>query len=526
MTLNEIMVIAMFAGVCGALMLGFPVAFTLAGASLVFGVIGYFFDIFSTSFFGVFPNRIFGVMTNEVLIAVPLFVYMGVMLERSKVAEELLDTMGTLFGAMRGGLGVSVCVVGALLAASTGIVGATVVTMGLLSLPTMLRRGYNPSLACGVISASGTLGQIIPPSIVLVVLGDQISNAYQEAQRSLGNYSPDPVSVGDLFAGALLPGMALVGMYVLYIVIKAWLDPASAPPIPREELMVGGEHNLTRRVFHVLIAPIVLIVAVLGSILGGVATPTEAAAVGAIGATLLGGHRLASDKGLPIYTAALSLIVILILVSMMDLRISRSEITGPEWGGILIAGLSCLGLAWGLLVSFLRVHRNGTLTEVNTSTVRISAMVFGIVIGAQLFSLVFRGLGGDEMVHELLSSIPGGVFGAMLVVMIVMFIMGFFLDFIEITFVVVPIVAPVLLQLDLHPVWLGIMIAINLQTSFLTPPFGFALFYLRGVAPAEVTTGMIYRGIIPFVSIQLLALVLLASFPQLATWLPSIIYGP
>lgn len=525
MTPNEIMVAVMVIGVCGSLMLGFPVAFTLAGASMVFGLVGYYFDIFSLAFFGVLPNRIFGVMTNEVLIAVPLFVFMGVMLERSKVAEELLDTMGALFGAMRGGLGISVCVVGALLAASTGIVGATVVTMGLLSLPTMLRRGYDPKLATGVIAASGTLGQIIPPSIVLVVLGDQISNAHQEAQRSLGNWSPDPVSVGDLFAGALIPGLTLVALYALYTGVICWLKPEFGPSIPREELMDGVDGSLFKRVLQAMVAPAVLIVAVLGSILAGIATPTEAAAVGAIGATLLGGHRLGPDNPAPVYAAGLSLVLLLFLVGNFDLRVARDVITGVEWAAICAAGIACAGVAWGLLVCFLRVFGDGTLQQVNQQTIRISAMVFGIVIGAQLFSLVFRGFGGDEIVHEILSEMPGGTIGAVFVVMLVMFILGFFLDFIEITFVVVPIVAPILLMMDLNPVWLGIMIAINLQTSFLTPPFGFALFYLRGVAPKEVTTGMIYRGVIPFVMIQILMLVILSIFPQLATWLPSVIYG-
>ncbi len=523
---QEIMVTLMVVGVCGTLMLGFPVAFSLAGASMIFGLIGYYFDVFSLSFFGVLPNRIFGIMTNEVLIAVPLFVYMGVMLERSKVAEELLDTMGALFGSMRGGLGISVCVVGALLAASTGIVGATVVTMGLLSLPTMLRRGYDPRLATGVIAASGTLGQIIPPSIVLVVLGDQISNAYQEAQRSLGNFSPDPVSVGDLFAGALIPGLVLVGLYILYTAGLCLVRPGAGPAIPTEELLEGSDQSLTARVLHALVAPCVLIVAVLGSILVGVATPTEAAAVGAVGATLLGGHRLVPQRGLAIYTAGLSLVGLLILTANFDLRVARDEIGTADRIAIWVAGLLCVGLAWGLIVSLIRVFRDGTLVEVNRATVRISAMVFGIVIGAQLFSLVFRGFGGDDIVHELLTGLPGGAFGAMFFVMLAMFILGFFLDFIEITFVVVPIVAPVLLQMDLNPVWLGVMIAVNLQTSFLTPPFGFALFYLRGVAPAEVTTGMIYAGIIPFVAIQVFALFLLAMMPEMATWLPSVMFGP
>jgi len=525
MTLGQGLDLAMFITLCAFLMSGFPVAFTLAGTSLLFAGIGVALGAFDASFLGFFPNRIYGVMTNEVLIAVPLFVFMGVMLERSKVAEELLDTMGRLFGPLRGGLGISVCVVGALLAASTGIVGATVVTMGLLSLPTMLRRGYNPALACGTISASGTLGQIIPPSIVLVVLGDQISNAYQEAQRLLGNFAPEPVSVGDLFAGAMIPGFALVGMYILYQVLIAWLHPEGSPAIPAEELDAGGSEGLALRLMQALVAPIVLIVAVLGSILAGVATPTEAAAVGAIGATLLGGLRLDPTRGTPIYAAAAGLIGILLLTGFLDLRVGRKEMPTGDMLGIVVAGLCCLGLTWGLLVSLMRTYRTDTLREVMRATTRVTSMVFIIVIGAQLFSLVFRGFGGDDMVHDFLMSLPGGTFGAMLTVMALMFIMGFFLDFIEITFVVVPIVAPILLQMDLNPVWLGIMIAVNLQTSFLTPPFGFALFYLRGVAPPEVTTGQIYRGVIPFVGIQLIGLLLLAVFPAMATWLPKLIFG-
>jgi tripartite ATP-independent transporter DctM subunit len=519
--LGEALDLAMFLGLCGLILIGFPVAFTLAGTALIFAGIGMALGVFDVSYFGFFPNRIYGVMTNEVLIAVPLFVFMGVMLERSKVAEELLDTMGQLFGNLRGGLGISVSVVGALLAASTGIVGATVVTMGLLSLPTMLRRGYDPKLACGSIAAAGTLGQIIPPSIVLVVLGDQISNAHQEAQRLLGNFAPEPVSVGDLFAGALFPGLALVGLYILYQLLIALLRPASSPAVPRDA--DGGA--TAGRIGRALVAPIVLIVAVLGSILAGIATPTEAAGVGAIGATLLAGQRFAPDRPLPILAAALSLIGLLLLTGLLDLRLGRSEIPGADQAGIALAFLACAVLAWGLLVALLRAYRDGTLTEVTRATTRISSLVFVIVIGAQLFSLVFRGLGGDVMVHEFLTGLPGGALGAMIVVMALMFVMGFFLDFIEITFVVVPIIGPVLLQLDLDPIWLGVMIAVNLQTSFLTPPFGFALFYLRGVAPPSVTTLDIYRGVVPFVAIQLFMLVLLALFPGMATWLPNAVFG-
>ncbi|NVK18051.1 MAG: TRAP transporter large permease subunit [Methylocystaceae bacterium] len=523
MEIAEILCIAMFLVTCGFLMFGFPVAFTLAGSSIFFAALGTAFDVFMWSDFGALPSRIFGnAMQKGILIAVPLFIFMGVMLERSKVAEELLDSMGMLFGSLRGGLGVSVSIVGALLAASTGIVGATVVTMGLLSLPTMLKRGYNPSLACGSICAAGTLGQIIPPSIVLVLLGDQISNAYSDAQRALGNFSPEPVSVGDLFAGALIPGLGLVGMYILYQLIVAWLKPDTSPAIPAEELNVDG---LGKRIAHALIPPIVLIFAVLGSILAGIATPTEAAAVGSIGAILLAGLRLDETKSVPFYAAGLALVTMLILTNVMDLRTNMDEISTANMIGIGVVSVCAVILAFGVIVALKRVYAVKILHDVCRSTMDITSMVFVILIGASVFSLVFIGLGGDDMVHEVLSALPGGVIGAMLVVMAVMFLLGFFLDFIEITFVVVPIVAPVLLMMDLNPVWLGVMMAMNLQTSFLTPPFGFALFYLRGVAPKSVSTMQIYKGVVPFIIIQVIGLLLLALFPELATWLPSVIFG-
>lgn len=460
--MNEWMALFMFLTVCLVLMAGFPVAFTLAGTAILFSGIGILTDTFNAHDFGFLSGRLFGIMTNETLVAVPLFVFMGVMLERSKVAENLLDTMALLFGPLRGGLGISVTIVGMLLAASTGIVGATVVTMGLLSLPTMLRRGYSPAVASGTICASGTLGQIIPPSIVLVLLGDVLSSAYQQAQLNMGNYSPDTVSVGDLFAGALIPGLMLVGFYILWLIIVALAKPDAMPAIPQEERSVSGK-GLFLKTAHVLLPPLILIVAVLGSILGGFATPTEAASVGAVGA---------------------------ILLAMSQRQFSFAK-----------------------------------LREVVQATTKITSMVFLIFIGASIFSLVFRGFGGDDAVHHLLNQLPGGVFGAMLVVMLLMFLLGFVLDFIEITFVIVPIVGPVLLAMGLDPVWLGVMIAINLQTSFLTPPFGFSLFYLRGVAPANVTTLQIYQGVAPFIVIQLLMLAILAIWPGLATWLPTLIYG-
>lgn len=525
MSLYETLGLLLFVTVCVVLMAGFPVAFTLGGVSLIFALGGAAIGVFDLSFLGFVSNRIFGVMTNEVLIAVPLFVFMGVMLERSKVAEELLDAMGAAFARLPGGLGIAVCIVGALLAASTGIVGATVVTMGLLSLPTMLNRGYDPKLATGVICASGTLGQIIPPSIVLVVLGDQISNAYQDAQRQLGNFAPDPVSVGDLFAGALIPGLMLVGLYMLFVIGRAIITPSDAPPVPPEALTGTDGEAILARALRALVAPVVLIVSVLGSILAGVATPTEAAAVGAVGAAFLGGLRVVGASPKPIYAAAAALVFVLFLTAFVDLRLGRDKITMVEQTAIVLAALACIAIIWGLIVALRRITADGTLADICQSTAKISAMVFGIVIGAQLFSLVFRGLHGDDVVHEFLQSLPGGATGAMFAVMALMFVMGFFLDFIEITFVVVPIVAPILLLMDLNPVWLGIMIAVNLQTSFLTPPFGFALFYLRGVAPPEVLTSHIYKGIIPFVFLQVLMLGILALFPNLTLWLPRLIYG-
>jgi len=457
--MNGYIALVMFASVFVVLLAGYPVAFSLAGTALGFALAGQLMGSFDGAFLQALPNRLFGIMTNLTLVAVPLFVFMGVMLERSRVAENLLETMAALFGRLRGGLGVSVMLVGMLLAASTGIVGATVVTMGLLSLPTMLRHGYDPKIASGIICASGTLGQIIPPSIVLVLLGDVLSSSYQQAQLDQGIYSPKTVSVGDLFAGALIPGLLLVILYLAYLLVIAAKRPQAMPVHDQD----GAEPVSSLRALRALLPPLSLILAVLGSILGGLATPTEAASVGAVGAMLLA-----------------------------------------------IAG---------------RRFSIKVLREVVRNTLEISSMVFLILIGASVFSLVFRGFGGDVLVEELLTQLPGGVFGAVLVVMLVMFLLGFVLDFIEITFVVVPIVGPILLAMGLDPVWLGIMIAINLQTSFLTPPFGFALFYLRGVAPDSVTTGDIYRGVMPFIGIQLVMLGMLALWPVLATWLPGLVYG-
>ncbi len=533
----ELLCAIMFVAACGLLMLGFPVAFTLAGSALAFALIGFAIGVFDLAFLSAFPQRIFAVMTNEVLVAVPLFVFMGVMLERSRVAEELLDNMGKLFGRFHGGLGFSVTAVGALLAASTGIVGATVVTMGLISLPAMMRRGYDPAFACGSICAAGTLGQVIPPSIVLVLLGDQLSVAFQNAQFELGIFAPDTVTVNDLFAGALLPGLVLVGLYLVYQAAVAWLRPAAAPAIPIEDIDRERGWRFVAALIHSLVAPVVLIVAVLGSILGGLASPTEAASVGAVGAIMLAGYRLDEARGRPILIAAGSLVLLLLLTAGVDLRMQRSEIALGTWVAIGAALTLSVVLAGGIGVGLLRTHQARTptgeriLSEVVRGTMQIVSMVFVILIGASMFSLVFRGLGGDDVIEEFLKSLPGGALTAVLVVMLVMFLLGFFLDFLEIVFIVVPIVSPILLKMEIapgepmSPVWLGVMMAVNLQTSFLTPPFGFALFYLRGVAPASIRTLDIYRGVVPFVGIQLLALVALWFLPGLATWLPAMIYG-
>jgi len=522
MSLPEILALTMFGLACFGLMAGYNVAMTLGGISLIFAALGVLTGTFDPEFLLSLPGRIFPLITREILIAVPLFVFMGVMLEKSRIAEDLLESMGDLFGPMRGGLGISVVFVGALLAASTGIVGATVVTMGLLSLPTMLKRKYAPSLAAGSIAASGTLGQIIPPSIVLVILGDQMSNAYQEAIRTHGLEASGVISVGDLFAGALLPGLILVGLYALYITITAILKPSMAPAQSWPENV--NPWKFVRRTFIAMLPPILLIIAVLGSILSGYATPTRGAALGALGAILLAAYKT-SPMPLARKAAALAAIglVILILVDLsgIDMRFNQDSWTGLERGAVglalLFAGIAILAIATAMKP----LITSGQLGDVSRTTMHITCMVFVILIGATVFSLIFRGFGGDELVGRLLESAPGGKWGALILVMVVMFVLGFFLDFIEITFVVVPLVAPPLLATGMDPIWLGILMALNLQTSFLTPPFGFALFYLRGVAPPEVTTPALYRGVIPFILIQFIVILMVVFIPELATSLPK-----
>ena len=439
------------------LLAGYPVAISLAGVAIIFAGFGIWTGTFNPSDLGFIPGRLFGVVTNQTLIAVPLFVFMGVLLEKTKIAESLLTNLSDLLGHFRGGLAITVVLVGMLMAASTGIVGATVVTMGMMSLPIMLQRGYQPSLATGTIAATGTLGQIIPPSIALVLLGDVLSNAYQQAQLNMGIFAPKSVSVGDLFAGALIPGLVLVVLYLLYLMLRAVFSPSAMPERPKTAAIALSS------TLSALVPPLLLIVAVLGSIIAGYATPTEAAGVGAMGALVL-------------------------------------------------------AFAYGRLTI-------DNLRETCAASMSTTAMVFFILIGASIFSLVFRGFGGDEIVQSAFNNMPGGMWGALAIVMLVIFLLGFILDFIEITFVVVPIVGPALMAMGVDPIWLGVLIAVNLQTSFLTPPFGFALFYLRGVAPSSVATTEIYAGVVPFIVLQLLLLGMLLVWPTLATWLPKMIYG-
>lgn len=454
--LNDILSIAMFLGVIVIVLSGFPVAFALAGGAFGFAMIGAAAGVFDTSVLGFLPSRVYGVMTNEVLAAILLFVFMGVVLEKSRIAEEMLESIGLAFRQIHGGLGFGVLIVGMLLAASTGIVGATVVTMGLLSLPTMIRNGYSVPLSTGIICASGTLGQIIPPSILLIILGDQLASAYLKAMQASGSFGFVPLSILDLFAGALLPGLMLVGIYALYLIAVAFFFPRTCPPMQSE-----GTPPSMLRLFLVMLPALGLILIVLGSILSGIATPTEAAGVGAAGA---------------------------LLIALLKGRLSF-----------------------------------GVLTGITRSALIVTSMIFMIFIGASIFSLVFRGFGGDELVERILTSLPGGRIGAITFVLLLMFVMGFFLEYAEIVLITIPIVGPVIFQMDVNPIWFGVMVGVCLQTSFLTPPFGFALFYLRGVAPPEVTTGAIYRGIVPFVMLQILAVGLLLAFPQIATWLPEAI---
>jgi TRAP-type mannitol/chloroaromatic compound transport system permease large subunit len=520
---GEILSVAMFFGLIGALMLGYPIAFTLPGVALLFALVGWAFGAFDLSYFNALPLRYWGINTNEVLIAVPLFIIMGVMLERSRLAENLLTTMGELFGELRGGLGISTVIVATLLAASTGIVGATVVTMGLISLPAMLKAGYDKRLSSGLICASGTLCQIIPPSTILVFLAVILQGAHSQAQMAKGNFNPTTLSVGDLFAGAFFPGLVLAGLYIVWVAVNALFRPQSAPAL---KLTAEGKKGLGGRVVVALLPPLLLIASVLGSIIAGVATPTEAASVGAIGAVLLTLVKLLSEhyaQRLPAATVQRGLFWF--WLAFFALTLGLALFAGAR-GVLTLAVVGLIG-GGGIATAIAEVRRQfyGILDEVSRSSLVMTTMVFVIFMGASVFSVVFTRLGGETLVHQFLTAMPGGVHGAMFVVMLVMFILGCFLDPFEIIFVVVPIVAPVLLKMDVDPIWFAVLIGVNLQTSYLTPPFGFSLFFLRGVAPPEVTTGDIYRGIIPYVALQLVGLAAVWAYPPLALWLPKAIYG-
>ena len=453
----EMFSIIMFVSTLGLLVFGFPVAFTLAGSAIIFAFVGDILEIFNFRMLFFFPQRIYGIMINEALVAVPLFVFMGVLLEKTQIATKLLESIADLFGSIRGGLGIGVVLVGMLLAASTGIVGATVVTMGMIALPTMLKAGYNEKIATGTICAAGTLGQIIPPSIVLILLAEMLQGANEEAGLLSGNLAPLPVTAIDLFAGALLPGFLLVGFFILYILIIAKIKPQDLPIIATNK----SKNQIIKNFFIDLLPPIILILSVLGSIFLGVATPTESAAVGAAGA-----------------------LIISFLKRQLDIK---------------------------------------KIIEASITTVKMSSFVFMILIGASMFSLVFRGFGGDDIISDFLKNTPGGKYTALFIVMMTIFILGFFLDYIEIIFVIIPLVGPGLIASGIDPLWLGILISLNLQTSFLTPPFGFSLFFLRGVAPKEVKTLNIYKGVIPFIFIQVLTILIVFQLPELSTWLPRLI---
>jgi TRAP-type mannitol/chloroaromatic compound transport system permease large subunit len=446
-----------------------------------------------------------------VLIAIPVFVLMGAILEKSRIAEDLLDTMGRSFGVLRGGLGISVVLVGALLAASTGIVGATVVAMGMIALPTMLRAGYNPAVASGIVCTAGTLGQIIPPSTLLIILADVMSNAYQQAQYEQGKFS-----VGQFFAAALLPGLLLVTLYLVYILILGALRPSAMPPAE-----TGPGRPDWREVMAAIAPPVLLIFAVLGAILFGIATPTEAASVGAIGALLMAGRKIGINSRLILIGAA-ALIGLGLLAGAFPVRLQRSDTGAADWalGGVYavlaLTGLAAVGLALRAAI------RDRILHDALNSTLTMTAMIFATILAAGVFSLVFVGLGGEARVAHLLDNLPGGPGGALLFVMI--FVLGFFLDFVEISVIVLPLVAPSLIVMGHDPIWLGVLLAINLQTSFLTPPFGFSLFYLRAVAPGEISTGQIYRGVAPFIGVQAIGLALIWAMPFLATWLPRVLF--
>ena len=515
--MSEYLDLIMFATLIVAVLSGFPVAFSIAGTAVAFAGLGWLTGVMDISLLGALGQRAFGLISNQVLIAIPVFIFMGAILEKSKVAENLLDTMGRLFGQLRGGLGISVVLVGALLAASTGIVGATVVAMGLIALPSMLRAGYSKSFAAGIVCTAGTLGQIIPPSTLLIILSDVMSNSFQQAQYAQGKFSVEALSVGQFFAAALIPGLVLVLLYLLYILGRGIFFPSDAPPLS------DGQSPTHQEVVAAVLPPIALIVAVLGSILGGVATPTEAASVGAIGALLMAGFRQGVNRFV-LLSGAAALALVLLLSGAFPVRLQREIV---EATAVALGGIYAVLIVVGIIAAIAALRsslRTGMLRDAATSTMSMTSMIFVIILAASFFSLVFIGLGGEDRVANIISELPGGATGALLFTMIFLFVLGFFLDFVEIAVIVLPLVTPQLILMGHDPIWLGILIAINLQTSFLTPPFGFSLFYLRGVAPDDVATTEIYRGVLPFIFLQILGMYLVWQLPFLSTWLPSFIF--
>lgn len=513
--LDLLLVVALIIGI----LIGYPVSFTLAGLATIFAFLGWLIGSFDLRLLGALAQRAFGLITNDVLIAIPLFVFMGIVLEKSRIAEDLLQTMGRLFGRLRGGLGISVVVVGALLAASTGIVGATVVAMGLIALPTMLRNHYQPALASGIVCTAGTLGQIIPPSTLLIILADVMSNAYQQVQTSRGQFSIETLSVGQLFAAAMMPGLLLVVLYILYLAIRGWLSPDAAPGISGKDVPPVA----AAEVVSAVLPPIFLIVAVLGSILAGIATPSEAASVGAVGALLLAGARL--GKSMPLMIAgALALVGLAVIAGLAPVRLQRSDLGADDW---VIGAVCFVLLSIGLTALYKALRLTAAkrlLKPIVTATMTITSMIFATILTAGFFALVFIGLGAEDRIVWVVTNMPGGANGALVFCMVIIFLLGFVLDFVEITVILLPLISPILILMGHDPIWLSVLFALNLQTSFLTPPFGFSLFYLRGVAPPEVSTGQIYRGVFPFIALNMVGMALLWVFPQVATYLPNLLF--
>ncbi|MFT6301638.1 MAG: TRAP-type mannitol/chloroaromatic compound transport system permease large subunit [Granulosicoccus sp.] len=508
----------MFVALMAAILLGFPVAFSIGGIAIVFAYLGWALGVMDISLLGATSQRIFGLLSNSVLIAIPLFVLMGAVLEKSRIAEELLETMGRLFGQLRGGLGISVVLVGALLAASTGIVGATVVAMGMIALPTMLRAGYDPRVASGIVCTAGTLGQIIPPSTLLIILADVMSNSYQQAQYEQGKFAVEALSVGQFFAAAMVPGLLLVVLYLLYILVLGFARPNAMPPAPLEQAKPSR-----KQILSAIVPPVLLIFSVLGAILGGVATPTEAASVGAIGAVLIAGVRVGFNPRI-ILVGVAALVILGIFAGLFPVRLQRNDLSTGLWvlGGIYIV-LALVG-ALAIALALKALVKQRVIKDAVTSTMTMTSMIFATILAAGIFSLVFVGLGGEDRVAAILDNMPGGATGALVFCLAFVFVLGFFLDFVEISVIILPLIVPQLIIMGHDPIWLGILLAVNLQTSFLTPPFGFSLFYLRGVAPVQVTTEQIYAGVVPFIGLQLLGILIIWLVPGVSTWLPELLF--